>query len=485
MAENFLPKFTLNTPNNEERCVNCNNKCNTACLKCSQCRKYIHPSCSGLPAYVLLHFKFSSAQYFCPACLRQKQEKNKRNYQEEIEQMAKLISIQYSENKSEMEQLMKLTSTQEYNENNSSSVAPNEKRPESQEIKNTQQEEQHDTTPNTNQSISSESSIDQTSNYVASPTTFHNHADAQFRRNCRQNSPPFSTPRTGQTPKNNLAPPNSLEYDYDSTIPLQNRFNSLGNMNDFPPLPARPATEKLPDITESKPECNEKRTLEDDSSSSSLDLSTITSAQRSPPKLSIKPPESTTSAKYANVCRFFLENKCKYGKKGEGCYYSHSSGYRNTRNPASNVESDKILCKFFLNNACKYGKLGEQCDFYHPEICTNHLNCRSMECTLFHPTVCKSSQKNLECLNLKCRFTHLKGTKRYKPRHLVDIENTSRTYPNSTSNNSFLEMQIRGLQNQLHLILKHLPFPWWQAIPPPLTPPTKLLSPAPQQILIN
>ena len=269
----MAPQTTLQIPNYDASCLTCSIQCKDASLKCFTCKHFTHINCSNLPAYMLLTYKFGSSRYFCQSCLRKKHE----CYDDEIEQLTKLISIH------------------EYNEHNPSSVVAGENHPESAQIQNTQQDKQYVTTPNDNQSVifeSTVSAIDELSNYVALPTTFHNHEDENFRRNYRQNSLPFSTPRTGQTPRNNLRPSSSLEYDYDSTILLQNRFDSLGNineMNEFPPLPTRPATEKLPDITELKPESNEQRTTQHDSLSSSSDLSTITSAQRSPPKLSIKP----------------------------------------------------------------------------------------------------------------------------------------------------------------------------------------------------
>ena len=68
---------------------------------------------------------------------------------------------------------------------------------------------------------------------------------------------------------------------------------------------------------------------------------------------------------------------------------------------------------------------GHICEFRHLKRCQKFCHygtdesdgCnKGRECDLLHPILCRFSVQFKMCTNLKCRFTHLTGTKRYRPR---------------------------------------------------------------------
>ena len=93
------------------------------------------------------------------------------------------------------------------------------------------------------------------------------------------------------------------------------------------------------------------------------------------------------------------------------------------------------LCRFYKNGRCKKGL---DCRFEHPKICNkfrqfgdikhNEKGCKD-PCNLFHPNVCRDSQRNKTCKWSECRFFHLKGTKKLN-------ENQSQNRFNNNSHSS-------------------------------------------------
>ena len=79
---------------------------------------------------------------------------------------------------------------------------------------------------------------------------------------------------------------------------------------------------------------------------------------------------------------------------------------------------------------CPYGLTRKRlineapCNKAHPPRCLkycrlakdNKLGCtKGKECKYYHPTLCRHSVKRRVCLVVDCKFTHLKGTKKYDP----------------------------------------------------------------------
>ena len=88
---------------------------------------------------------------------------------------------------------------------------------------------------------------------------------------------------------------------------------------------------------------------------------------------------------------------------------------------ADNIQRKVAICSFYRKGICKHGSAGKECKFRHPKVCkklVNHgnrgeLGCKvGGKCTMFHPFVCRNSQRYMECLNEHCRFLHIKGTRR-------------------------------------------------------------------------
>ena len=79
------------------------------------------------------------------------------------------------------------------------------------------------------------------------------------------------------------------------------------------------------------------------------------------------------------------------------------------------------VCRHYKRGKCKHGRKGEACDYSHPKPCRKFMEhgnrsprgCQG-NCKSFHPRMCSRSLKKGECLNDDCTFAHVKGTKRKK-----------------------------------------------------------------------
>ena len=94
-----------------------------------------------------------------------------------------------------------------------------------------------------------------------------------------------------------------------------------------------------------------------------------------------------------------------------------------------NKNQQRPICQRYRRGTCPHGISGERevdgkkCQFSHIKRCQQYckfgsggeLGCQEgRSCKLMHPVLCKFSVKYRCCLNLDCKFTHLKFTKRYK-----------------------------------------------------------------------
>ena len=84
---------------------------------------------------------------------------------------------------------------------------------------------------------------------------------------------------------------------------------------------------------------------------------------------------------------------------------------------------EKAVCRYYKKGTCKYGIVGRDCKFSHPKACRrfmehgikNKRGCKlGTQCRWFHPTLCKSSLANYECLVDSCKQLHVKGTRRQR-----------------------------------------------------------------------
>lgn len=99
-----------------------------------------------------------------------------------------------------------------------------------------------------------------------------------------------------------------------------------------------------------------------------------------------------------------------------------------------NEEESLPICQKLRRGKCPHGISGRtlvdgrRCEFRHLKRCQYYCKhgtdpregCdRGRDCNLLHPILCRFSVKSRLCTNLQCKFTHLTGTKRYRPRNQV------------------------------------------------------------------
>jgi hypothetical protein len=76
----------------------------------------------------------------------------------------------------------------------------------------------------------------------------------------------------------------------------------------------------------------------------------------------------------------------------------------------------KSPCKYYQNNVCQFGISGKGCNFFHQKPCPKLMKqgfCKKDgKCSNFHPQMCKFSLNRRICLNPKCEYMHVKGTRR-------------------------------------------------------------------------
>ena len=95
------------------------------------------------------------------------------------------------------------------------------------------------------------------------------------------------------------------------------------------------------------------------------------------------------------VCQRYRRGVCPHGITGQNLHDGHKCNYRHPKR-----------CQRF----CRYGSDDrEGCD-------------KGRDCELLHPILCRYSVRDKMCTNLRCKFTHLAGTKRYKPRDRSDMD---------------------------------------------------------------
>ena len=71
------------------------------------------------------------------------------------------------------------------------------------------------------------------------------------------------------------------------------------------------------------------------------------------------------------------------------------------------------ICRYLQAGKCKFGRGGSGCNFSHPQTCKSFLNqtCNG-NCRLLHPKLCHGSIKERQCFKPECKFYHLPHTKR-------------------------------------------------------------------------
>jgi hypothetical protein len=84
----------------------------------------------------------------------------------------------------------------------------------------------------------------------------------------------------------------------------------------------------------------------------------------------------------------------------------------------STADPEPKICSFYMRNACRFGRKGEGCQFSHPKQCFQWLKAgpkgcsKGKDCDYHHTKICSGSLKDLFCFKESCRFTHLPKTVR-------------------------------------------------------------------------
>ena len=75
------------------------------------------------------------------------------------------------------------------------------------------------------------------------------------------------------------------------------------------------------------------------------------------------------------------------------------------------------ICHFFVQFRCKFGRKGTECEFPHPKICLSLMNkgtkgCpNAEECNFVHPKMCAKSLSGKKCEAKRCFLGHVQGTR--------------------------------------------------------------------------
>ena len=99
--------------------------------------------------------------------------------------------------------------------------------------------------------------------------------------------------------------------------------------------------------------------------------------------------------------------------------------------PDEEGDDDLPVCQLYRRGSCPHGITGlrkvngRTCNLGHPKRCQKYCQyaddpeegcTNGRDCDFFHPILCKFGLKYKLCTNRSCKFTHIKGTRRYRPR---------------------------------------------------------------------
>ena len=78
-------------------------------------------------------------------------------------------------------------------------------------------------------------------------------------------------------------------------------------------------------------------------------------------------------------------------------------------------------CRYYLQGRCKHGRKGVTCQYSHPKICLRYIKkgergCnKDKSCKFVHPKLCHKSVSDKLCLRKTCHYYHAVGT--IRPNH--------------------------------------------------------------------
>ena len=127
----------------------------------------------------------------------------------------------------------------------------------------------------------------------------------------------------------------------------------------------------------------------------------------------------------------------------------------------SSSPANKPACKFYMQGRCKNGRKGTNCSFPHPKMCfrfirSGNKGCnKGSSCQYAHPKLCKASLTSKRCDRRNCYYYHVAGTSR----PLTDISVPAHRQLNSKPT-PLMQIDVPYLQNPISTlpqIVSHLP----------------------------
>ena len=141
-----------------------------------------------------------------------------------------------------------------------------------------------------------------------------------------------------------------------------------------------------------------------------------------------------------SVCHFHLQGRCKHGRIGTGCKYSHTN-----------------LCKKNIFKGERGCSFGDKCGFTHPGLCVGSLKnntCHIKKCFLYHVT--GSSRPNLpknNRVNEKPKATHVQDRIHSAAEPTTSINSPKQTYAEVVNGGSSFLDQLNEMKSQIQSLL--------------------------------
>ena len=116
----------------------------------------------------------------------------------------------------------------------------------------------------------------------------------------------------------------------------------------------------------------------------------------------------------------------------------------------SSSPANKPACKFYMQGRCKNGRKGTNCSFPHPNMCfrfirSGNKGCnKGSSCQYAHPKLCKASLTSKRCDRRNCYYYHVVGTSR----PLTDISVPAHRQLNSKST-PLMQIDVPYQQNPI------------------------------------
>ena len=134
----------------------------------------------------------------------------------------------------------------------------------------------------------------------------------------------------------------------------------------------------------------------------------------------------------------------------------------------SSSPANKPACKFYMQGKCKNGRKGTNCSFPHPNMCfrfirSGNKGCnKGSSCQYAHPKLCKASLTSKRCDRRNCYYYHGAGTSRPLTDNFTRYNNES--IPVHRQFNSkpipLMQMDVPFLHNPISTLpqkVSHLP----------------------------